>query len=130
MPPGVLLPGRNIIAIRVSNARGRGGVVPDDQGMTLTVDSNKMSLAGQWKYQIEEVWEGGRRPEIATSVPIAQQYLMADEHGQRDAEAARAARAGGRTRRRTGWWGCAGWRPRPLPLLTVSLQSSPARTAT
>jgi putative membrane-bound dehydrogenase-like protein len=121
VPPGVLLPGRNIIAIRVSNARGRGGVVPDDGGMTLTVESNKISLAGQWKYQIEEVWEGGRRPEIATSVPIAQQYLMANSPvSEMLKPPAPAAPAGGRGAGPAGGGAPGGGRG-PLPLLTVAL---------
>jgi len=78
VPPGVLLPGRNVIAIRVSNVRGRGGVIPDETGVTLTGDGFTVPLAGEWRHQIEETWEGGRRREIATTAPIAQQFLRAN----------------------------------------------------
>ena len=37
-----------------------------------------MPLAGQWQHQVEETWEGGRRPEISASVPIAQQFVMSN----------------------------------------------------
>jgi uncharacterized protein len=88
IPPGVLLPGNNIIAVRVSNSRGRGGIAPDmappgaqappagETGMTIRGEGFRIPLDGQWKYQIEESWEGGRRPEISASIPIAQQYVM------------------------------------------------------
>ncbi len=87
VPPGVLLPGNNVIALRVSNSRGRGGIVPDappqpnaapagETGMAIRGDGFRIPLEGQWKFQIEETWEGGRRPEISSSIPIAQQYVM------------------------------------------------------
>ena len=46
--------------------------------MTLHVEGTNFDLAGQWKHKVEETWEGGRRREIPTSVPIAQQYLLAN----------------------------------------------------
>ncbi len=103
VPPGVLVPGRNVISVRVSNSAGRGGMIPDIipvpgqpapgggrggpatpppgptlTGMTLHVEGTNYPLAGQWRHKVEETWEGGRRREIPTSVPIAQQYLLAN----------------------------------------------------
>jgi putative membrane-bound dehydrogenase-like protein len=78
VPPGVLLPGRNVIAVRVSNVRGRGGIIPDETGVTLAGEGFRVSLGGEWRHQIEETWEGGRRREISTTAPIAQQFLRAN----------------------------------------------------
>ena len=44
--------------------------------MTIRGEGFRIPLDGQWKFQIEETWEGGRRPEISSSIPIAQQYVM------------------------------------------------------
>ena len=49
---------------------------PADTGMTIRGEGFRIPLDGQWKFQVEETWEGGRRPEISASVPIAQQFLM------------------------------------------------------
>jgi azurin len=35
-------------------------------------------LAGEWRAKVEETWEGARRREILTSVPIAQQFVLAN----------------------------------------------------
>lgn len=78
VPPGVLIAGRNVVAVRVSNARGRGGMVPDEAGMALWGDGFRVPLGGEWRHNIEETWEGGRRREISRSLPIAQQFLMAN----------------------------------------------------
>jgi putative membrane-bound dehydrogenase-like protein len=79
VPAGILLPGRNVIAIRVSNVSGRSGVLRDDTGMTLSsAEGLKIDLAGQWRHRIEETWTGRRR-DLSMSVPIAQQFLI--HHG-------------------------------------------------
>jgi putative membrane-bound dehydrogenase-like protein len=79
IPAGVLLPGRNVIAIRLSNTAGRGGIVPDETGLSLTSpDGLKLDLAGQWRHRVEERWSGRRR-DLTSSVPLAHQFLI--HHG-------------------------------------------------
>jgi putative membrane-bound dehydrogenase-like protein len=75
VPEGVLRAGRNLIAVRVSNRVGRGGILPDSAGIFLSGDDFRVDLAGDWRYRIEETWAGGRRRDIVASVPIAQQFL-------------------------------------------------------
>jgi plastocyanin len=35
-------------------------------------------LSGEWRANVEETWEGGRRREILPTVPLAQQFLLAN----------------------------------------------------
>ncbi|MDW8330585.1 MAG: sialate O-acetylesterase [Cyclobacteriaceae bacterium] len=57
--PGVLHPGKNIIAVRVINSAGRGGFVPD-KPYFLAVGSDTLDLTGSWKYR-----QGCKMPPIA-----------------------------------------------------------------
>jgi azurin len=90
----MLVAGRNLIAVRISNVNGRGGFVPDPApqpgvaappstgptltGMMIAGDGFRLSLAGTWRAKVEETWEGGRRREIMQSVPLAEQFLLAN----------------------------------------------------
>ena len=77
VPAGVLLPGRNVVAIRVTNPRGRGGMVPDLKiPVAITGEGFNVPLAGQWRHRVQETWEGGRRREFSTSVPLAEQIAL------------------------------------------------------
>jgi uncharacterized protein len=92
IPAGVLAAGRNVVAVRISNVNGRGGFVPDPApapgvaplasgaltGMVVAGEGFSVPLAGEWRAKIEETWEGARRREILTTVPIAQQFLLAN----------------------------------------------------
>jgi azurin len=94
IPAGMLVAGTNTIAVRISNANGRGGFAPDPApvsgvallapeanqltGMMLRGDGFTIQLGGDWKAKIEERWAGARRREISSAVPLAQQFLMAN----------------------------------------------------
>lgn len=94
IPAGMLVAGTNTIAVRISNVNGRGGFAPDPApvsgvallpaapgqltGMMIGGDGFSVPLAGDWKARIESRWEGARRREIATTAPIAEQFLMAN----------------------------------------------------
>ncbi len=96
IPAGVLVAGRNVIAVRISNVNGRGGFVPDPApqpgftplpppatgpaltGMVIAGEGFHVPLAGEWRAKVEETWEGARRREILPTVPIAQQFLLAN----------------------------------------------------
>jgi putative membrane-bound dehydrogenase-like protein len=96
IPAGVLTAGRNVVAVRISNVNGRGGFVPDPAaappgvsappalpgpaltGMAIAGEGFDVSLAGTWRAKVEETWEGGRPREILPTVPIAEQFLMAN----------------------------------------------------
>jgi putative membrane-bound dehydrogenase-like protein len=93
IPAGVLTPGSNVIAVRISNGNGRGGFVPDPApapgvsplakgsgltGMAIFGEAFTIRLEGDWRAKVEERWHGGRRREIVPNVPIAQQFLLAN----------------------------------------------------
>jgi azurin len=96
IPAGLLTAGKNTIAVRVSNVNGRGGIVPDPapapgaasaaaptpgstlSGVVIAGDGFNIPLAGDWRAKVEETWEGARRREILTTVPIAQQFVLAN----------------------------------------------------
>jgi uncharacterized protein len=94
IPAGVLAAGRNVVAVRISNANGRGGFAPDPvaapalgvapiaapalTGMVVAGEGFNVSLAGDWRAKVEETWDGGRRREVLTTAPIAEQFLLAN----------------------------------------------------
>jgi sialate O-acetylesterase len=55
IPAGVLKEGKNVIAVRVEDTGGGGGIFGDDASMKLTIAGNAHSLAGNWLYRIESI---------------------------------------------------------------------------
>ena len=55
IPAGILKAGENIIAVKVVDTGGGGGIYGDAATMKLTVGSNPISLAGDWKFRIESL---------------------------------------------------------------------------
>ncbi|MEO8413259.1 MAG: sialate O-acetylesterase [Ginsengibacter sp.] len=58
IPAGVLKEGKNVIAVRVEDTGGGGGMYGDSSDMKLTVDNHVMSLAGEWHFKVEKINEG------------------------------------------------------------------------
>lgn len=52
---GLLKKGKNVIAVRVEDTGGGGGIWGEPADCSLTVEGKTMSLAGQWKYRMESV---------------------------------------------------------------------------
>jgi azurin len=46
--------------------------------MAIAGEGFAIRLEGDWRAKVEETWQGGRRREIVASVPIAQQFLLAN----------------------------------------------------
>ncbi len=46
--------------------------------MVIAGDGFSVSLAGEWRAKVEETWDGARRREVITAVPIAEQFLLAN----------------------------------------------------
>ena len=94
IPPGVLVAGANVVAVRIGNVNGRGGFAgepvlppgvappvtagPALTGMVLAGEGFTVSLAGDWRAKVEETWDGGRRREVLTTVPLAEQFLLSN----------------------------------------------------
>lgn len=54
LPAGLLRPGKNVIAIRVVSAWGRGGFIKD-KPYRLTAGGQSIDLTGEWQYKIGAV---------------------------------------------------------------------------
>ncbi len=58
IPAGVLKEGRNVIAVRVEDTGGGGGIYGDAKDLKLAIDKNAVSLSGDWVYRIEKLIAG------------------------------------------------------------------------
>jgi sialate O-acetylesterase len=52
IPPGLLKAGRNVIAVRVEDTGGGGGLYGDGHRMELTSQAQRIPLEGEWRYRI------------------------------------------------------------------------------
>lgn len=55
VPAGVFKEGKNVIAVRVVDNGGGGGIYGDTAAMKLSLGDYSASLAGNWKFQVESV---------------------------------------------------------------------------
>jgi putative membrane-bound dehydrogenase-like protein len=65
---GILKAGRNVIAIRVDDTGGGGGIYGKAEDLFLQAGGKKISLAGAWKYEIEK--EYGSRQSLFKDISI------------------------------------------------------------
>lgn len=59
IPAGLLKPGKNVVAVRIVDKGGGGGFGDSPEKLTIDLGDSAMSLAGNWRYQIEAVTKGG-----------------------------------------------------------------------
>ncbi|MBD2752453.1 sialate O-acetylesterase [Spirosoma validum] len=62
LPDGLLKPGRNVLAIRVSDSGGSGGMMGQASQFYLANDNLTIPLADQWKYRIARVFPSSYKP--------------------------------------------------------------------
>jgi sialate O-acetylesterase len=55
IPPGILKAGKNVIAVRVKDTGGGGGIYGEASDMQLTIGKQVQSLAGDWFFRIESL---------------------------------------------------------------------------
>lgn len=55
IPAGILKAGKNVIAVRVTDNTGGGGIYGDAAEMKLTIDNTPQSLAGDWLFRVESI---------------------------------------------------------------------------
>lgn len=55
IPSGVLKEGINVIAIRVTDNGGGGGIYGNPEDLKLSIGSSHIPLNGQWKFQVEAI---------------------------------------------------------------------------
>ncbi len=58
VPANVLKEGDNVIAVRVEDTGGGGGIYGDSSEVKLTVDSKVISLSGDWNFRVEKISGG------------------------------------------------------------------------
>ncbi len=58
IPAGILKAGKNIIAVRVQDNGGGGGIYGDPANLQLTVNNKSISLAGEWSFRVESMLTG------------------------------------------------------------------------
>ncbi|MDC6389411.1 ThuA domain-containing protein [Maribacter sp. PR1] len=68
IPKGVLRAGKNVIAVRVDDTGGEGGIYGRSWSMNIRVGEERYSLAGPWKYKVEKNY----------SSKVAKTYTEAD----------------------------------------------------
>ncbi len=56
IPSGILKEGKNVIAVRVEDTGGGGGIYGDSTTMKLTIGDHVISLAGNWLFKVEQIY--------------------------------------------------------------------------
>ena len=56
IPSGILKEGKNVIAVRVEDTGGGGGIYGDSTTMKLTIGDHVISLAGDWLFKVEQIY--------------------------------------------------------------------------
>ena len=62
VPDGVFKPGRNVIAVRVVDTGGAGGLLGMPNQLHLTGQGLDIPLAGKWKYRVASVFASSYKP--------------------------------------------------------------------
>jgi sialate O-acetylesterase len=57
IPKGILKAGKNVISVRVEDTGGGGGIYGEPAQMKLTIGDNVQSLAGDWSFRIDKIFE-------------------------------------------------------------------------
>jgi sialate O-acetylesterase len=58
IPTGVLKEGKNVIAVRVEDTGGGGGIYGEVTDMKVIIGGNDISLAGDWSFKVEQIYGG------------------------------------------------------------------------
>ena len=62
LPDGLLKPGRNVIAVRVTDSGGQGGLLGQPEQLRLSGDNVDLPLAGSWQYRVAGVNSSSYNP--------------------------------------------------------------------
>lgn len=62
LPDGLLKPGRNVIAVRVTDNGGGGGLAGQPDQLRLSGDNVDLPLAGSWQYRVAKINESSYNP--------------------------------------------------------------------
>ncbi|WP_109699295.1 PVC-type heme-binding CxxCH protein [Chitinophaga deserti] len=78
---GVLKPGRNIIAVKVIDTGGGGGIYGKPEDMYIEAGGKKIPLAGEWLYETEKVF-GGDGIKLFSDRSLAETFVYTYLHKQ------------------------------------------------
>jgi azurin len=67
VPPNVLKTGKNLIAIRMEDTGNRGGVYGRSEDMFIATGNRKISIDGEWKYEVEKQYNADQTPIFKTA---------------------------------------------------------------
>ncbi|MBO9151803.1 PVC-type heme-binding CxxCH protein [Chitinophaga sp. GCM10012297] len=73
IPAGVLKTGRNVIAVRVEDTGGGGGICGKPEDLYLDAGGSKIPLNGPWKYDVEVAKGGGKQ--LFKEMPLAETFV-------------------------------------------------------
>jgi len=90
IPAGKLKAGKNTLAIRVEDRGGRGGIYGKPEVLFLQAGNEKITLAGDWKYEVEKEYSATRQ-DIFKEVPIAEVFMKSYSTGSSSAAETAAA---------------------------------------
>ena len=62
LPAGLVKTGRNVIAVRVDDTGGAGGIVGATDQLKLVGPTDEIPLAGQWQYRVAEISPWSYKP--------------------------------------------------------------------
>ncbi|GAB3643852.1 sialate O-acetylesterase [Spirosoma arcticum] len=62
LPSGLLKPGRNVVAVRVTDRGSQGGLLGQPGQLRLSGDNIDLPLAGSWQYRVASVNESSYNP--------------------------------------------------------------------
>ncbi|MDX2284580.1 MAG: ThuA domain-containing protein [Bacteroidia bacterium] len=80
VPAQVLKAGRNVIAVKVVDYSGGGGIWGNPEELYLQIGSTRIELAGDWYYRVEQAFATGARNLFDAEHSIA--ALLHQEYGQ------------------------------------------------
>ena len=58
IPANILKEGKNVIAVRVEDTGGGGGIYGDSADMKLSLGNNVIALSGKWNFKVEKIAGG------------------------------------------------------------------------
>jgi putative membrane-bound dehydrogenase-like protein len=74
IPAATLRPGKNIIAIKMDDTGGSGGIYGKPENMFIQLANRKISLAGEWKYEVEKQYNSDKKA-IFKDASIAEMFV-------------------------------------------------------
>lgn len=76
IPAGLLKPGPNVIAVRVEDTGGGGGIYGKPEELYLQNGNERIALTGNWRYEVEKI-SRGRSAKLFGDAGLAETFVRA-----------------------------------------------------